>query len=166
MWLSKACALIAVLVLLAGCGFTPVYARPDAGTPAVQDRLQAVEIGLIADREGQYLRNKLIDQMGGGTMPAKYFLRVWQLKRTETPFGIRKDATSTRGDITLTAVMELIDSDTGDVVLTRNLRARGGYNRLDNLYGSLITQEDTIDRLLDELAERIVTDLSLYFARP
>lgn len=162
-------ALVCALPLLvAACGFTPVYARPDAGgAAAMQEQLQDVEIGMIADREGQYLRNALLDQMAAAPSgrAQRYFLRVHQLKYEDDPFGIRKDATSTRGDITLTATMELIDNDSGAVLLTRHLRSRGGYNRLDNLYGSLVTKEDAVNRLLDETAERIVTELTLYLGR-
>lgn len=167
MWLSRVCGALLLAAGLGACGFTPVYAKPDAQTASMQEKLQDIEIGLIADREGQYLRNALLDQMAAAPAGAtqRYFLRVWQLKHEDSSFGIRKNAASTRGDVTMTATMELIDQDSGKVLLTRQLRTRGGYNRLDNLYGSLVSKEDAIDRLLDEMSERIVTELSLYFGR-
>ena len=158
---------IAGLLLLGGCGFTPVYAtRGDA--PAMQSQLENVEVGLIEDREGQYLRNALIDQMGSATAASagqRYFLRVHQLRQEDLGFGLRKDASNTRGDVTVTATMDLIDTETNTVVLTRPLRARAGYNRMDNLYGAQVSKEDTVERLLDEMAERAVTELTLHFNR-
>ena len=159
-------ALLAALTL-GGCGFSPVYAKSDAA-PAMQSKLENVEVGMIADRDGQYLRNSLLDQMGSLTAASagqRYFLRVYNLRQEDLAFGIRKDASATRGDITMTATMELIDTQTNTLVLTRPLRARGGYNRMDNLYGAQVTKEDTTERLLDEMAERAVTELTLYFNR-
>ncbi len=162
-------ALVICALALGGCGFTPVYATPDAGSrPAMQQQLENVEIGLIADREGQYLRNALLDQMGSTTASStgqRYFLRIHNLKHEDSGFGLRKDASYTRGDITTTATMDLIDTHTNQVILTRALRARAGYNRMDNLYGASVSQEDTINRLLDEMAERAVTELTLHFNR-
>lgn len=167
-WQRGGVTLIALSLCLnlAACGFTPVYATPDTGTQvAMQDRLRDVEIGLIADRNGQYLRNALLDQTGAPQGPQRYFLRVHRLQQIDTGFGLRKDASNTRGDITVTAQMDLIDSQTGTVVLTRPLRARGGYNRLDNLYGTIVSEEDLLNRLLDEMADRAVTELTLFFSR-
>lgn len=158
---------LAALVFLNGCGFTPVYATPDTTQAlSAQNQLRQVEIGLIADRNGQYLRNALIDKMGADTgQPQRYFLRIHHLQEKDLGFGLRKDASTTRGDVTLTAQMDVIDTDTNTVVLTRNLRARGGYNRMDNLYGALVAKEDVIDRLLLEMADRTVTELNLFFTR-
>lgn len=158
--------LLAALAL-GGCGFSPVYAKADAA-PAMQSQLENIEVGMIADRDGQYLRNALLDQMGSTSATAagqRYFLRIYNLALDDQAFGIRKDASATRGDIIMTATMELIDINTNTVVLTRALRARGGYNRMDNLYGAQITKQDTTERLLDEMAERAVTELTLHFNR-
>lgn len=168
MSLSKlhALALVASLTL-GGCGFSPVYAKPDTAT-AMQSQLENVEVGMIADRDGQYLRNALLDQMGSTTATSagqRYFLRIYNLRQEDLAFGIRKDASATRGDITMTATMELIDTQTNAVVLARPLRTRGGYNRMDNLYGAQVTKQDTTERLLDEMAERAVTELTLHFNR-
>lgn len=168
MSLSKlhALALVAALTL-GGCGFSPVYAKPDTVT-AMQSQLENVEVGMIADRDGQYLRNALLDQMGSTTASSagqRYFLRIYNLHQEDMAFGIRKDASATRGDITMTATMELIDTQTNTAVLTRPLRTRGGYNRMDNLYGAQVSEQDTTERLLDEMAERAVTELTLHFNR-
>lgn len=163
----KHIASIVALLTLGGCGFTPVYATQD-NQPAMQSQLENVEVGMIADREGQYLRNALLDQMGSTTAASagqRYFLRIYNLRQDDQAFGVRKDASATRGDITVTADMELIDTQTNAVVLKRALRSRGGYNRMDNLYGAQVSQEDTTERLLDEMAERAVTELTLHFSR-
>ncbi len=159
--------IVVALLSLGGCGFSPVYAKNDS-QPAMQAQLENVEVGMIADREGQRLRNALLDQMGSTTAASagqRYFLRIYNLRQDDQAFGVRKDASATRGDITVTADMELIDTQTNTVVLKRALRTRGGYNRMDNLYGAQVSKEDTTDRLLDEMAERAVTELTLHFNR-
>lgn len=162
-------SVIAAFLLLGGCGFSPVYGtHASSAQPAMQHQLDDVEIGMIANREGQYLRNALLDQMGSATALSagqRYFLHVYNLAEDDQSFGIRKDASATRGDITITATMDLIDTTTNTVVLTRPLRTRAGYNRMDNLYGVQVSRQDTVDRLLDEMANRAVTELTLYFDR-
>lgn len=166
MSLSKPAVALLMLLMLGGCGFTPVYATPDTGARlAMQDNLRNVEIGLIADRDGQYLRNAILDQTGAPTGPQRYFLRIHNLQQIDTGFGIRKSASATRGDITMTARMDLIDSETGTVVLGRDLRSRAGYNRMDNLFGAKVSKDDTTNRMLDEMATQAVTELTLFFNR-
>lgn len=163
----KPAAALLGLLLLSGCGFTPVYARHD-NAPAMQQQLQNVDIGLIPNREGQYLRNALLDKMSDGNAgrAKKYFLRVYDLRIDQQSIGIRKDASATRQDVTISGQMELVDQDSGNVVLQRALHVEKGYNQFDNLYSSVVSQEDTTDRLLDEMSDRVLTELTLYFGRP
>lgn len=162
----KILPILSLLFLLSACGFTPVYGTRE-NSVTVERHLSEVEVGLVADRAGQYLRNALLDRLRSDSNSAdlRYFLRVYDLKTEDIGTGVRRDASTTRGEITTTITVELIDKTTGNPVLTRNLHATAGYNRLDNLYATLVSREATEDRLLDELADRIQTELSLYFSR-
>lgn len=153
------------LAPLCACGFHPVYGG-GAQQGAVQDQLAQIEIGLIADKNGQYLRNALIDRMRPAAASApRYFLRVHRLHVEDLGFGMRKDASTTRGDITVTATLDLIDTETNTIALSRALFARGGYDRTDNLFGALMSKENTTEGLLDEIAEQAVTQLALFLGR-
>lgn len=64
-----------------------------------------------------------------------------------------------------TAIMELIDKDSGKIILSRSIRTVGGYNLLDNQYATLVSKESVTDHLLEEFADRVVTEINLHFRR-
>lgn len=129
--------------------------------------LDQIEIANIPDRDGQMLRNNLMDRFYSHGLPQNpaYLLKIEQLTKTVTDMGIRKDATYTRGEMAITAVLTLVDKSTMKPVLTRNLRSVGSYNLLDNQFATVISERDTTDRVLGEMSDNIVTHLSLYFNR-
>lgn len=165
MWLSRMAAIFALCLALAGCGFKPLYGGHATGAQTVMS--SEVEIGNIPDREGQRLRNLLIDRMylDGRPASAPYLLTVSPLKATLTNLGIRKDATSTRAMLEVTATMLLTDRATGAVVLERQVRSVGGYNQLDNQFATLVSRESVNDLMLEEMSDTIVTEVALYFSR-
>jgi len=165
MWSSRIAAGFALCLALSGCGFKPLYGSHSA--PAQTAVSSGVEIGNIPDREGQRLRNLLIDRMylDGRPPDAPYLLTVTPLKTTLTNLGIRKDATSTRAMLQVTATMKLSDKSSGAVVLEREVRSVGGYNQLDNQFATLVSRESVSDHMLEELSETILTEVALYFSR-
>lgn len=160
-WFKTAAAAI-ILTGLAACGFTPLYG-PQSGAA----QLPAIEIANIPDREGQYLRNFLIDRLykNGRPVDAPYILSVAPLNKKTTNMGIRKDATSTRGIMEMTTTVTLTDKSTEKIVLTRNVRSVGGYNQLDNQFASLISEQRLTDHAVEDIGNEIMTELGLYFSK-
>jgi LPS-assembly lipoprotein len=156
---------IAVLLSLGACGFSPMYGD-DAGRNAAE-QVRQVEIANIPDRDGQYLRNLLIDRLNSGGRPesAPYLLAVTDLKTSVTNIGIRRDATSTRGLLQTDAHVTLIDKKTGAVLLSRDYRSVGAYNQLDNQFATLVSRGSLSAHVLEEMSDNILTDLGLYFRR-
>lgn len=147
---------------LSACGFQPMYGqRSPAGG------MLRVEISNIPDRDGQYLRNALIDRLylRGYPQEAPYRLDITDLKKEITNIGIRKDASSTRGQMDISATLRLVDKETGAVLLERPLHAMGGYNLLDNQLATLVSKESLTEHVLQEMSDTIVTELGLYFQR-
>lgn len=159
-------ALLAAALLLSGCGFQPLYAGKGGGAE-IAALHKTVDISSIPDRDGQYLRNLLMDRLyaEGRDESPRYLLSIARLDKTITSLGIRKDATSTRGQMEITARMRLIDKGNGDVVLERDLRAVGGYNRLDNQFATIVSEVYSTEIVLKELAAAIMTELDLHFRR-
>lgn len=149
-------------ILISACGFTPLHTGKDGTVYRA-----GIEIANIPDREGQYLRNFLIDRLyqNGRPHDAPYLLSIAPLDKKITNMGIRKDATSTRGQLDITAVMALVEKETGKVLLERQVRAGGGYNQLDNQFASLISENRLTDHALEEIGDNILTELNLYFQR-
>lgn len=168
---SRGRAALAALVLavtplaLGGCGFTPMYGAA-ANRSAAAAELAQVQIDPIPERNGQVLRNHLIDRFYTGGRPANptYRLAI-NLVSTEEELGIRQDATATRARLRLVANYELIDTRTGQVVYRTFSRSIVAYNLLEAQYATLVSQQDAYERGLTELAEDIRTRLALYFKR-
>ncbi|OYQ35171.1 hypothetical protein CHU95_08010 [Niveispirillum lacus] len=163
--LATALLLVLPPVALGGCGFKPVYGTASQGS-AVGAALANVQIDPIVDRNGQVLRNNLIDRFytDGRPSSARYRLAV-ALAATEEELGIQQDATATRARLRLQASYELIEISTGQVVYRTFSRSIVSFNLLDSQFAVLATRQDAYDRGLTELADDIRTRLSLYFAR-
>ena len=152
-------------VALGACGFKPVYGN--AGhSQDVGAALANVQIDPIAERNGQVLRNNLIDRFYSEGRPGspKYRLAL-SLAATEEALGIQKDATATRARLRLQASYELVDIASGQVVYRTFSRSVVSFNLVDSQFAVLATRQDAYDRGLTELADDIRTRLSLFFAR-
>lgn len=151
-------------LLLAGCGFQPLYGRGSVG--AVDDDLARVEIGLIPDRIGQQVHNYLLDRINRAGRPerARHRLDV-RLSSSKVILGIERDQTATRAKLVLTADFDLTDLATGEVVLRRSARSANSYNIVDSALATRSAELDATDRAARELAEEIRLILALYFRR-
>lgn len=148
------------MLFLPACGFTPLY-----GGGAVSAHYAEIEIPSIPDRDGQALRNLLIDRLytQGRPHDARYELRVTPPETDYAELGIQKDATITRVQIEITARMALFDRQAGAPALSRDIRAVGGYDVMDEQYATLVTRRAATERVLEELANAIQMELNLYF---
>ncbi len=166
MWLSRVVIVLALL-LPAACGFKPLYGEHSGVFDAANALESGIEVANIQDREGQFLRNQLIDRLNlkGRPAEAPYILTVAPLKTELTNLGIRKDATSTRAMLQVSSKMILTERATGKAVLVRDIRAVGGYNQLDNQFATLVSKASVSDHMLEELADTVVTEIALYFNR-
>lgn len=150
---------------LSACGFQPMYGSHAPATKAARE--SRVEIANIPDRDGQRLRNLLIDRLylDGRPADAPYILAISPLKTDLTNLGIRRDATSTRAMLQISATMTLTERATNAKVLERQIRSVGGYNELDNQFATLVSERSVTDHMLEELSDSITTELALYFTR-
>ncbi len=156
-----ACALC---LLLAACGFQPIYGTHDGASGPVADQLNQVAIAGIPDRAGQMLRNELIDLMYRKGRPAQpsYTLNV-RLRFAEEDLGLLANATSTLTELSAYGDFNLKDAQ-GKTLLKGTAHSATSYDRLNNQYGTLAAHEDATRRTVDEIGQQIANRLSLYFA--
>jgi len=147
--------LFCAILLVAGCGFTPIYAENKT-----QD-IRNIAIDNIPDSAGQFLRNALIDRLQPSGQ-SDYTLQVTPLDISIENRAIRRDATSTRGEMRIMTTLLLIDNKTGETILNRPLQTSGGFNQLDNRFATLTSREDLQRRLLNEMSDSIVTEISVF----
>jgi LPS-assembly lipoprotein len=148
---------------LSACGFESLRAPKNQLSVSRPD----IEIGNIPDREGQYLRNLLIDRLytHGRPADAAQQLKFSPLDKNISNIGIQSDATATVAQMQISTQMQLVEKATGAVLLQRRLKAAGSYNLLDNQLATLVSQQNVTENILRGLGDDAVMELNLYFRR-
>lgn len=157
--------LLPILLVLAACGFHPVYGshNSESGSP-VAVALNSVAIDNIADRPGQILRNDLIDRMYVKGRPSLPTLTLSvKIRNTEEDLGILTNATATRSLMNTYGDYQLKDRK-GTVLVWGTAHSTTSFDKLNDIYGTLTAREDAYQRTLNEVSEQIVNRLSLYFS--
>lgn len=149
----------------AACGFQPLYGDKSIGAGA-KEMLHSVDIASIPDREGQKLRNLLIDKFYESSRPDKtrYRLDV-SVTAVEQKLALQKDASAVRSQLLVTAPYRLTDTTDGKVVFLSSSRAMISYNILEQHYAGLLTVENAYDRALQEISDDITTRVAMHLGR-
>ena len=159
----RALALLAASGVLAGCGLQPIYGG-GVGNAAVQG-LGAIEVPAIPGRAGWLMRNALNDRLGaananGASGAAQYRLDV-RLDDQLEGLGLLNDDTIGRERRTLRARYQLVDLATGSIVLDATSGADAGIDVVSSEYATIAAEQSALERLTDEVADRILTRISL-----
>ncbi|MBT5565002.1 MAG: hypothetical protein HOJ91_04910 [Rhodospirillaceae bacterium] len=155
---------LALCLTLAACGFTPMYgSRGVTSSDSVVASLAQVDIRPIAERRGMVLRQQLAEKLRpSGLSGSRYDLQVRLAAQTQE-LGIRKDSTTSRANLILTANYTLWD---GTTRLSRErVRAVVSYNILDDQYATITSERDAESRALRQISDEIRTRLAVYFER-
>ncbi|MGF7174567.1 LPS assembly lipoprotein LptE [Azospirillum doebereinerae] len=149
----------------AACGFQPLYGDRGVGAGAAE-KLNSVEIASIPDREGQKLRNLLIDRFYESSRPGnpRYRLDV-VLTATEQKLALQKDASAVRAQLLVNAPYRLTDTADGKVVFASSARSMISYNILEQHYAGVLTVENAYDRALQEISNDITTRVAMHLGR-
>jgi LPS-assembly lipoprotein len=147
---------------LGGCGFHPLYAP--AGDPS--GVMQSVYVDIIANRNGQLLRQALQQRLEGtdSTVEKRFVLKVTFYEASES-IGIQTNSTQTRQRDTGHAGWVLQRAEPPERKLTYGMvRALDGYDILnDQFFYSELAEEGVERRLADNMADQIVQALAVYF---
>ncbi len=159
MWLYKSILSVCFCLLLTACGFHPLYTSSDPNCSVSYP----LKIATISDRNGQILRNYLVDLLipAGAPSKPKYTLEI---KLTETIFntGILRDETTSRKQATLTANILLRDCCC-KIVYTHCTNSINSFAVLSqNYYSDSIAEEYAKKEALRVLAEKIKLLVSAY----
>jgi Predicted secreted (periplasmic) protein len=165
MWWFRLILALAVLVLgPAGCGFKPLYGRGDAKTSLVADELAAIQVLGIQDRLGQQMRNRLVQILNPRGEPAagRYTLEVI-LSQSMSGLAESSDGKATVGRMDISAIYRLTDGQTGKVVHAGRTRSMGSYRYLGPRYASMVSERDSEESVVGNIADDIRTALSAWF---
>ena len=157
------CMLLLPLVL-AACGFRPLYGAANGGSPAPGLSLAGIYVEPIPERVGYQLRNDLFDGLGssGRENGAAYRLKLILRERTEG-VTLQRDATITRYNYTLIAHYELIPVGAATPIKSGDVSALSAFNVASSPYATVIAERDAADRAAGDIADRIRTELAVYF---
>lgn len=162
---------VAACLLAAACGFEPMYGSYGlAGVQeqsGVQEKLAQVDVLSIPDREGQFLRNALIDSFydSGRPVNPRYTLSVSGVTERTYDLDITVSSDATRAQLTLSTDISLIDNESKEEVLKRSLRASASYNIMESEFATRVSEQSTRENALNDLARQIELQTVLYFER-
>ncbi len=158
---------VLALLLLAGCGFRPVYATHGASAPALAGMSQ-IDVALIPDRFGQLTREALQARLerGGPGRIHRYRL-VTNLGLSTDAIGVRPDTVPTYVRLIGTAQWTLIAEDaTGATLAHGTARDVDGYDVLNQQYFAADLSNEAVERrIASGLADQIGLQLALYFQK-
>lgn len=162
MWWFRGLSVVAAVVLLAACGFQPLYGGGKRGPAAAE--LASINVQPIADRSGQILRNHLFDRLTPYGRPARpaYILHI-DLSDSLEGVAVRKSEFPTRTTMRMSASYRLISAETGLTVFSGSSAIDGGYNILDSEFATLAAEQNVRERVLRELALDIESRLAAHF---
>lgn len=146
-------------LLLSGCGLTPMYAG--AGSAAVNSSLAAVDVPAIQGQAGWLVRNAINDRLDvTGQEAPRYRLDV-RLDDSLQGLGILGDDTISRERRTLRARYQLVDTQSGAILLDATAGADAGIDVVSSEYATIAAEERALENLAREIADRIVTRITL-----
>ena len=158
-------ALLSLFMLVTACGFQPVYGDL-TGERAVttQEQFAKVRIPPIAEREGQILRNHLIDQIYVNGIPRSpaYDLNIG-LRFSQGAIDIDRDDSETRTQLTVTAQAFLVDRESQQNLWRADSRAITTFNVLDSPFATINSERTAREQALQQIADDLVVRLGAFF---
>jgi LPS-assembly lipoprotein len=157
---------LAPVLLLAGCGFQPIYMPTASGKAGpAQRELASVHVGIIPDRPGQVLRQALQERLGddSGT-PSAFDLNV-SFGISGEGIAIERDTIATRIRLIGSASWVLVSRDGKQTVLTSgSARSFEGVNIFGSQYFAADLETEAKEkRMAEDIATQIATRLGIWF---
>ena len=164
--------LLAAALLLAGCGFHPLYngdgARAQSQGGTVSAHLDSIYVELIPNRLGQLLRQALQERLDSDDGDRKAYSLAVAYSIDEEAISVLNSNSNTRtravgrGTWTLTAI-----ANPGVPLASGTVRVLDGFNTLDEqVFFSVLENEAVQRRLADNVADQITQRVATYFRRP
>ena len=159
-----ASAAAALLAVLAGCGWAPLYA--DRVTGPADTELAAIKVAPIPERIGQSLALQLRQWLNptGAEVPTRYQLRT-VLQTSRLDLGILTLGLGTRARFDVVATFTLVDIASNTALLTATSHAAELFDIVSNYYSNVVAEADARERTVVEIRRDIMTQLTAFLQR-
>lgn len=165
MLLSRLIFSLLALNLVTACGFQPLYGEQTQNAN-VSGKLAATYILPIDGRDGQIVRNELLDLITPKGIPATAAYRLSiRLGERKQRLAIDQDDSTNRFNLTLTAKYTLLASNGKDVIYKGSAQSIASYNIVTSDFANLSAEQNARKRSALVLAEKIHRQVSTYFSR-
>jgi LPS-assembly lipoprotein len=164
MWWFSRGLLLSTALMLAGCGFHPLYAHHrETGFDA---DLASIKVNTIPDRQGQRLAIALRDGLNptGTRVETRYTLDV-ELSGQRVDIGVRPDGTASRSQVTMTAKFTLKDAKANTPVLQGTTHSISSFDVLSDNYATVVAQHGAEERTVQDVGDDILRRLELYVSK-
>lgn len=158
---------IATAIIVAGCGFRPMYATddPGAGRVDVPSNLQNIFIPASRGRVEQLVYNNLRDRLNPLGVPRQPRFRLdYSVSVLKQPLAFAKDETATRQNVRVSVAFSLKNSSDNAVAFSGTVRALAAYNILRSQYATLAAEQNAEDRAIREVSDEIRLRIASYFS--
>lgn len=152
---------ILILCLFIGaCGFQPLYGT---STGVDKERLTRFEIARIPERNGQILRNELLDLFNvDASLSPKYRLVVNAPNFTSETIGVdRTSESATKTQVVASAGFQILNKTTNKLIHKGQARTFVAYNILDSQFETITARSDAEDRALKQIANEIMRQTAI-----
>ena len=146
--------IMAVIGMVAACGFRPMYSTTTAQKDDTIPQLAAIKVAPGVTRPGQEFVTRLKELLNPRSekVPYRYALDIKVIK-IDSPAIIQQNAQITRYKSTLTVEYVLKDMTTGKIIKKDSLNRSSGYDAVESKYATFISEHDIANRLARELAQ-------------
>ena len=149
-----------VFFIFTSCGYEPIHLK-NANT---NKELLSISVQNIKNRPGQILRNTLLNQLNPERerVITKYRLIV-EISESRKDLAYRKDMSSTRTDLEITANYLLKDIKNGEILLKQEAKSISSFDVVESVYATLIAEKDVREKNLKVISNDIYTNLVIFF---
>jgi LPS-assembly lipoprotein len=162
MWWCKRLAAAAACLVLAGCGFHPLYSDGSMNGDLAK-QMAAIQVMQISEHYGQVMTNNLSDGLNPHSLrvPATYKLEV-ALREGTYQYATRADGTPSRSALQLSATWLLRRISDNQIVTKGSVKASNGYDVLPNDYANVVTGNTDELRAVHDLSDQIQLSVADY----
>ncbi len=152
--------LLAISVVGAGCGFTPLYA-----TPGVSSALSQIDVVVPEGRVPYLLREDLDDVLAHDkSAPPAWRLEI-SVVQSRDPRGLSITDVAERYELGLKVSYSLTNVATGKVVYSSQVTTEVSYDSTVAPYAGIAARQNTQERAASDAARRIQIELAAWIAK-